>query len=194
MNKILVTAAFAAAMLAPSAAIAQAVPPAVIAIVDLDKVTTECNACKSARAALQSQATAIQNREKALAGPLQTEGQAIQKAIDALPQGKEPDAALQARITAFNTKRQQGAQELQRQQEQFQRNTNYISQQIRTKLGPIYQQVMQRRGANIMVELGTTLASGAALDVTNDVLAGLNAALPSVATVAPAQAQTPQGR
>jgi len=53
---------------------------------------------------------------------------------------------------------------------------------------------MQRRGANIMVELGTTLASGAALDVTNDVLAGLNAALPSVATVAPAQAQTPQGR
>jgi len=194
MNKILVTAAFAAAMLAPSAAIAQAVPPAVIAIVDLDKVTTDCNACKSARAALQSQATAIQNREKALAGPLQTEGQAIQKAIDALPQGKEPDAALQARITAFNTKRQQGAQELQRQQEQFQRNTNYISQQIRTKLGPIYQQVMQRRGANIMVELDTTLASGAALDVTNDVLAGLNAALPSVATVAPAQAQTPQGR
>jgi len=115
MNKILVSAAFAAAMLAPSAAIAQAVPPAVIAIVDLDKVTTDCNACKSARAALQSQATAIQNREKALAGPLQTEGQAIQKAIDALPQGKEPDAALQARITAFNTKRQQGAQELQRQ-------------------------------------------------------------------------------
>jgi len=194
MNKILVTAAFAAAMLAPSAAIAQAVPPAVIAIVDLDKVTTDCNACKSARAALQSQATAIQNREKSLAGPLQTEGQAIQKALDALPQGKEPDAALQARITAFNTKRQQGAQELQRQQEQFQRNTNYISQQIRTKLGPIYQQVMQRRGANIMVELDTTLASGAALDVTNDVLAGLNAALPSVATVAPAQAQTPQGR
>ena len=194
MNKILVTAAFAAAMLAPSAAIAQAVPPAVIAIVDLDKVTTECNACKSARAALQSQATAIQNREKALAGPLQTEGQAIQKAIDALPQGKEPDAALQARITAFNTKRQQGAQELKRQQDQFERNTNYITQQIRAKLGPVYQQVMQRRGANIMVELGTTLASGAALDVTNDVLAGLNAALPSVATVAPAQAQTPQGR
>jgi len=194
MNKILVTAAFAAAMLAPSAAIAQAVPPAVIAIVDLDKVTTECNACKSARAALQSQATAIQNREKALAGPLQTEGQAIQKAIDALPQGKEPDAALQARITAFNTKRQQGAQELKRQQDQFERNTNYITQQIRAKLGPVYQQVMQRRGANIMVELDTTLASGAALDVTNDVLAGLNAALPSVATVAPAQAQTPQGR
>ena len=194
MNKILVTAAFAAAMLAPSAAIAQAVPPAVIAIVDLDKVTTDCNACKTARAALQSQATAIQNREKSLAGPLQTEGQAIQKALDALPQGKEPDAALQARITAFNTKRQQGAQELQRQQEQFQRNTNYISQQIRTKLGPIYQQVMQKRGANLLVEQNATLATSASVDVTGDVTAALNAALPSISTTAPAQPQQPQGR
>lgn len=195
MKKMLVSAAFAAAMVAPSAATAQSVPPAIIAVVDLDKVTTDCTACKTARAALQSQANAIQAREKALTGPLQTEGQAIQRAIDAL-QGKEPDAALKARINAFNTKRQQGAQELQRQQEQFQRNTNYISQQIRTRLGPVYQQVMTRRGANIMLEVGNTLAAGAALDVTNEVLAGLNAALPSVQTVAPAQAQTqtPQGR
>ena len=195
MKKMLVTAAFAAAMVAPSAATAQSVPAAVIAVVDLDKVTTDCTACKSARAALQGQANAIQAREKALTGPLQTEGQAIQKAIDAL-QGKEPDAALKARVTAFNNKRQSGAQELQRQQEQFQRNTNHISQQIRTKLGPIYQQVMVRRGANLMLEVGSTLAAGAALDVTNEVLAGLNAALPSVQTVAPAQPQTPtpQGR
>lgn len=193
MKKILVSAAFAAAMVAPSAAIAQSVPAATIIVVDLDKVTTDCNACKTARAALQSQANAIQAREKALTGPLQTEGQAIQKAIDAL-QGKEPDAALKARVTAFNNKRQQGATELQRQQEQFQRNTNHISQQIRTRLGPIYQQVMTRRSANIMLEVGNTLAAGAALDVTNEVLSALNAALPSVQTVAPAQAQTPQGR
>ncbi len=40
---------------------------------------------------------------------------------------------------------------------------------------------MQRRGANVMVEAGATLASGSALDVTNDVLAALNQQLPSVA-------------
>ena len=45
---------------------------------------------------------------------------------------------------------------------------------------------MQRRGANVMVEQGATLATGANLDVTNDVLAALNTALPSVATTAPA--------
>src|SRR6476659_2162883 len=194
MKTFFVTAAVAAAALAPSAAAAQAVPGAVIAVVDLERVTNDCNACRTAAAALRAQITSLQNREKTLATPLQTEGKSIQAAIDALT-GKEPDAALKARITAFEAKQQQGAQELQRQQQQIQRNQAYISQQIQTKLGPIYQQVMQKRGANLMVEMGTTLASGTALDVTNDVLAALNTQLPSVQTTAPAQTQQqPQGR
>jgi uncharacterized membrane protein affecting hemolysin expression len=68
----------------------------------------------------------------------------------------------------------------------------HVQKQIADKLGPIYTQVMQRRGANMMVEIGQTLASGASLDVTNDVLTALNSALPSVATTAPAQATRPQ--
>jgi hypothetical protein len=53
---------------------------------------------------------------------------------------------------------------------------------------------MQQRRANIMVEIGATLASASSLDVTNDVLAALNAALPSVVTTAPAAPAQPQGR
>jgi len=193
MLKIALSAALAATMLMPSTALAQSIPAAVVAVVDLDRVQTECTACKSARATLQGQANAIKARETALTGPLQAEGKAIQAAINAL-NGKEPDAALQARVKAFETKRQQGADELASRGQQFQRNQAYVGQQIQTKLGPIYQQVMQRRGANVMVELGTTLASGAALDVTNDVLTALNTALPSVQTTAPAQPATPQGR
>ena len=60
------------------------------------------------------------------------------------------------------------------------------------------QQIFDRSARNIMVEIGQTLASGQTLDVTNDVLTALNAALPSIATTAPAQAQPkqaqPQGR
>jgi outer membrane protein len=197
MKTIALAAAFAATILTPTIASAQAIPGAVVAVVDLEKVTSQCTACKTATAALQGQVNALKSREQALAAPLQTEGKAIQASIDAL-KGAEPDAALQARVKAFQTKQQSGAQELQRQQVQIQRNQAYISQQIQAKLGPIYQQVMQRRGANVMVEVGNTLATGAALDVTNDVLAALNAALPSVSTTAPAQAapaqQQPQGR
>jgi outer membrane protein len=194
MKKLLISASLIASAVLPSAAHAQAIPGAVVAVVDLEKVQSECKACQSAAAALRSQVTALQSRESTLATPLQTEGKSIQAAVDAL-NGKEPDAALQARIKAFQTKQQQGAQELQRQQQQIQRNQAYITQQIQAKLGPIYQQVMQRRGANVMVEQGATLANGAALDVTNDVLTALNTQLPSLQTTAPAATQQqPQGR
>ena len=194
MNKILLSAALATSMFAPVAAQAQAIPGAIVAVTDLDRVTTECNACKTASAALRSQATAIQAREKALADPLAADQKSIQAAIDAL-QGKAPDAALEARAKAWQTRQQQAAAELQRSQTQLQRNQQYIQQQLAQKLGPIYQQIMQRRGANLMVETSSTLATANTLDVTNDVLAALNAALPSIATVAPAQTQaTPQSR
>jgi len=195
MRKIAMTAAFAAMVLTPVGASAQAIPGAVIAVVDLEKVSSECTACKAAKTSLEGQVTALKSREATLAAPLKTEGQALQTAVEAL-KGKDPDAALQARIKAFQTKQQQGAQEIARQTNQIQRNQAYVSQQISTKLGPIYQQVMQRRGANVMVEAGATLASGANLDVTNDVLAALNQQLPSVSTTAPAAPaqQQPQGR
>ena len=195
MRKIAMTAAFAAMVLTPVGVSAQAIPGAVIAVVDLEKVSSECTACKAAKTALEGQVTALKSREATLAAPLKTEGQSLQTAVEAL-KGKDPDAALQARIKAFQTKQQQGAQEIARQTNQIQRNQAYVSQQISTKLGPIYQQVMQRRGANVMLEAGATLASGANLDVTNDVLAALNQQLPSVSTTAPAAPaqQQPQGR
>ena len=192
MKTLLISASFLAAALVPAAAQAQALPAAVVAVVDLDKVTSQCTACKSANAALQSQLTAEQNREKTLSGPLETERASIQSAVDAL-KGKDPDAALQARIKAFQTKAQQAQEEVERGRAQLQANQAYIRKQIADKLGPIYSQVMTRRGANILVEQGATLASGATLDVSNDVLAALNTALPSVATTAPA-ASKPQGR
>ena len=192
MKTLLISAAFAAAVLAPAAASAQAVPPAVVAVVDLDRVTSECNACRTAQAALRSQVEAYQNRERSLAAPLETEQKSIQAAIDAL-KGKEPDAALKSRVETFQNRQQQAAQELGNQQQQIKLNQQYIQKQIQDKLGPIYQQVMQRRGANLLVETGTTLAAAQNVDVTNDVLAALNTSLPTLATQAPA-APAPQGR
>jgi Skp family chaperone for outer membrane proteins len=195
MNKMLLIAASAASLMVPAAASAQAVPAAVIAVVDLDNVTSNCNACKTASAALQSQVSAAKARQTALAGPLNTEGQAIDAAAKAL-NGKEPDAALKARATAYQTKLQNAQQEMQNREEQIRRNQAYIQKQIGDKLGPIYQQVMQKRGANVLLEVGSTLATSQSVDVTADVLAALNAALPTIATTAPAapQQQQPQGR
>ena len=192
MKKLLATAALAASLITPAVAQAQAVPAAVVAVVDLQRVTAECTACKTAQTALQAQIAALQSREKNLSTPLETEGKSIQTAVNAL-NGKEPDAALAARIKSWQAKRDQGSQEIAAGQQQIQRNNQYIQKQIADKLGPIYTQVMQRRGANLLVETGATLATTQNVDVTNDVIAALNAALPTVATIAPAAAQ-PQGR
>jgi outer membrane protein len=193
MKHLLLSAAVAAIMLVPAAAQAQAVPGAVVAVVDLEKVTADCNACKTARAALQGQVNAYNARKQALATPLEAEQKSIQTAIDAL-KGAAPDAALQGRMQAFETKRQQAATEIANQEATIQRNSAYVSQQVQAKLNPIFQQVMQRRGANLLIEVGTTLAIAPTVEVTNDVLAGLNAVLPSLQVVAPAQPKQPQGR
>ena len=105
----------------------------VCAVVDLARVTAQCNACKTARTTLESQVTGLRNRQKALSTPLETEQKAIQAAIEAL-NGAQPDAALQARIKAWDTKRQQAAQEISRQEQQIQRNTAYVQKQIADKL------------------------------------------------------------
>jgi outer membrane protein len=195
MKRLLISMSLGATALIPAAAQAQALPAAIVAVVDVDRVTAQCNACKTANAAFQSQLTAEENREKAMSAPLQTEQQSIQTAVNAL-NGKDPDAALQARIKTFQTKLTQGQEEAQRGRQQLQANQQYILRQIQEKLSPIYQQVMQRRGANVLVEQGATLATATNLDVTNDVLVALNAAMPTISVVAPATAQTktPQGR
>ncbi len=192
MNKY-VLAAFAVIMV-PQTSLAQNVPAPVIVIVDSNQAGTECTACKTALAQLQQQAQAVQTFRQQLASPLQTEGNQLQAAVTAL-KGKQPDAALQARITAFQTKQDQAEQQIQGRAQTFERNRAYVLQQIRTKIAPAIEAVQARRKANIVLDAGQTARFSPSLDVTNEVTTELNRTLTSIATTAPAQAQqAPQGR
>ena len=183
-----------AVTLTPQASLAQNVPSPVIVVVDSNKAGTECNACKTALAQLQQQAQGIQTLRQQLATPLQTEGQQLQTAIDAL-KGKQPDASLQARITAFQTKQDQAERQVQVRAQTFERNRAYVLQQIRTKIAPALEAVQARRRANLVLDGSQTARFSPSLDVTNDIIAELNRTLTSIATTAPAQAQqAPQGR
>jgi Skp family chaperone for outer membrane proteins len=190
-----ITAAVVAAAAFVTPVLAQQVPSAQIAVVDLDRVGRECNACKTAAATLQSQVNAFNTRRQQLNTQLQPERTQLQTAVNALA-GKQPDAALTQRIQAFQQKEVAAAQELEKQQTQIQRNQAYISQQINAKLAPLLQPAMQKRGANILLDSGAAIRFAPTVDITTDVLTSLNAALPSVATTAPAQPQqtNPQGR
>ena len=191
MKTLLFSAAFAAAVIAPTAANAQALPAAVVAVVDLDKVTSDCNACKTAATTLRGQVTSLQDREKALADAAPDRKKSIQAAIDAL-KGKEPDAALQNRIKAFQTKQQPGAQEFSASSA-IQRNQRYIQKQIQTSWG-------RSTAGHAAPRRHRTWSSrrdprdAAAVDVTADVVAALNAALPTRRTSGRAGGQRAEPR
>lgn len=195
MRHLITIAALAAsAIVLPAGAQAQRVPAAVVVVVDSDRVYRECTACRTAQTQLQGQVTALQGRQQTLTNQLRPEGTAIQTAIQAL-NGRAPDAALRARAEAFQKRQETANQELSRSQQNIQSIQANVLRQINERLRPAINQVMAARGANLAVDTGASLAHSPGLDVTPDVLAALNRALPSVTlTPLPPQAQRPQGR
>lgn len=190
----------AAALIAASAlaapALAQRAPAAVVVVVDTDRIYRDCNACRTAQTQLQTQVQTLRTRQQTLEGQLRPEGQAIQTAVNALA-GKQPDAALQNRVKTFEQRQDAANQELAKGQQNIQSIQANVVRQINERLRPAINQVMTQKGANIAVDVGSTLAHGTGTDVTNEVLAALNTALPSVSlTPLPQQQQqqTPQGR
>ena len=101
---------------------------------------------------------------------------------------------MEARARSLQTRQEAANNELQRLQQNLQSSQANIRRQIDAKLGPIFQQVMTARGANLAVDTDSTLARSPSLDVTNDVLAQLNAQLPSVSATPLPQQAAPQGR
>jgi outer membrane protein len=197
MNKYLLSSALAGLALAtPMAASAQAIPAAVVAVVDRDRIASTCTQCVAANAQLQAQFQQYQARETQLTTPLQTEGQAIQTAFAALPQGGQPDPALRTRYQTFQANQQAAERELTQRQETLRRNQQFLVQQIVQRMDPLVGQVTRERGANLAVDVATTLAHGPALDVTDAVLALINqnAAVFSVTAPPPQQPATPGAR
>ena len=192
MNKFTFGAAAAAlALMAPVAAHAQNLPPAVIAVVDRDRIASTCTQCTAASQQLQAQVQAFQQRAQALSTPLQTEQQAIATALRALPQGQQPDAALQQRIQAFQAQQQAAETELGPRQETLRRNQAFVVQQILERMDPLIGQVVRQRGANLAIDVGSTIAHNPQLDITDAVLQLMNANTTPFNLTAPAPQQQP---
>lgn len=192
-TKLILAAALVASL--PASALAQRTPAASILVVDTNRVLRECTACVSATAALQAQETAFQQRQQALAAPLQTEQQSIQQAAQAasaLSGAARTNAenAIRPRLQAFEQRQQSAAQELRTLQQNFESTRVHVMRQINQRLQPIFTQIMNARGANLVISTDARLASSPALDVTNEVLAALNQQAPAV-SITPLPQQQP---
>ncbi len=184
MMRLTTTAALAAFLAAPLAA--QTLPPPVIVIVDMDDVINTSAAGKQAATELKTRADAIQARLASLRTQFGTEGQTLAKSRPA-------QTATPAVITAWETKardlqqRQQAAEaDLSNRDRDFQASRQSVLKQINDAAQPVISTVMRERGATIVLAEGATLQHSAAIDVTTDVIARLDKALPRVSTTAPA--------
>jgi outer membrane protein len=191
MRKIALFTTAAAAALS-FAGVAEAQQRSIL-IVDTDRILNECTACKAASTQLQSQVQQGRTRAQQLEASLKPEAEGLEKAIQALG-GKQPDAALQARITAFRNKQQQGSTELSNRESSIQSTQAHVQQQIGSKIVQVVEQSRVRRQASVVMSKGSTLASDNSIDITGEVLAALNQQLPAVSVTPLPQQARPQGR
>lgn len=175
----------AALLLSMSAApaIAQQLPPAVIVIVDMDRIVNESAAGKQAATELQTKVTGLQSRANTLQTQLKTDAESIQKAQS---NNTLAGAQLEQRARSFQEKQQAAQQELGRLENDVQRSRQHVIEQINDAAQPIITQVMRERNASIVLAEGATLQHSGSLNITNDVIARLNTSLPRVSTTPPA--------
>ena len=196
MKTKLLLAAVAASVFVPAVAQAQRVPAAAVAVVDTDRIGRECTACRAAATQLQSQETTLRSRAAALQQQLQTARTPIEQSVSAL-NGKQPDAALQQRITAYQNQERSAQQELAASQQRLASTQANVNQQIGARLNTIVASLSASRGANLTLARGDVMFAAPTVDITNDVLAQLNQQLPSVSVTPLPQTQQParqQGR
>lgn len=182
-----------AATIAPlaSPAFAQALPATVVIVVDLDSIYANSAAAKGATVDLRAKDDALRTRATQLQSTLGAEQQQI---VSARPADTAPAAAKTAwetRARDFQTRQQQAGQELEKRQADLQASRQFVLKQINDAMQPIITTVMRERGASVAIAKGATLDNSASLDMTTDVMARLDKALPRVSTTPPAAPAAP---
>ncbi len=180
-------ASFGAALLAAPAAVsaqaAAAAPQSAILIIDLEQVFVKSAAGINGDAQLKTKVAALQARAKQLQDGLNTDADALRKqqAANAIA-----PAALQAKAQELQQRQQAAQAEVQSREQDFQTSQRYVQQQILQAVGPITQQIMRERGAQVALRADATLAMNPALDATAEVIKRLDVSLPRVSITPPA--------
>ncbi len=177
----------AAVALTMSSAPALAQTPAAagngIIIIDLEQIFVKSAAGINGDAQLKTKVAALQARAKQLQDGLTADADALRKqqAANAIA-----PAALQAKANELQQRQQAGQAEVQSREQDFQVSQRYVQQQILQAVGPITQQIMRERGAQVALRSDATLAMNPALDVTAEVVKRLDVSLPRVSVTPPA--------
>jgi Skp family chaperone for outer membrane proteins len=132
---------------------------------------------KSQYDAAQAKSNQIRQQLEPLVTKFNTEVQA--------PNAQANQAALQQQLGQIQQLREQGSQEVQEILQPVALSEAYVLEQISDKFDAAVRSAMQKRKISVVFEVGSTLAHNDAYDLTKDITAELNAAIPTAQLVPP---------
>lgn len=167
-------------MTAPSAFAQKKIPPAVIAIVDVQRITQTAEAPKGIKAQI----------EKARAGyqqTLQGKNEQLRKLDEDLQRQRailSPEA-LQQRQKEFEKKVAEAQHEVQDRRAKLEAAFGGAMQKVETAVNQIVDQIAKENGITLVLPRAAIIHASGDMDITSEVLKRLNAKLPSVAVTIP---------
>lgn len=192
MKKVLLTAAISAGLglAAMSSAVAQqAAAPAASAsspylVVDLSRVVQESAALKAAQPTLDTKRNALEAKVKTLQTQLENDAKALQQQAQS---GVAAPDVLQAKQRELQQKAQNADQEVATMRNDYGRTENHVVNQILEGSRPVINQIIQERGATLVLNRDAVVFANQSIDITGDVIARMQKSLPTVSTTPPAQ-------
>jgi outer membrane protein len=177
---LLIAASFVLASLAFQTPTADAQGSTIITV-DQNRVLVESAGGQDIRRKLQAIGQTIQSEIQSEQSALETEGRALEgRLANKSEEAIRADAGLVSQMQSFQRKQQAFVQKRQiRQQELVQTEQNALTE-FNTALGPILEQVLAERGADVMMARSSLVAANPALDATDLVISKINAVKPSV--------------
>lgn len=164
-----------AGLLISSAAMAQAVKPPKIVVMDKVAILQYSKVGQDIAKQVQAYAAQAKNELTAQGKALQNEGRTLQQQVAILA----PDMK-QKRMAAFQAKEQALQTQAQKKDDQIKSAFMQARQAMETRLGPILQQVIKERGANLVIDKqAIVMANTGTFDITGEVINRLNAQMPS---------------
>jgi outer membrane protein len=164
-----------AGLLLSTAAMAQPATPPKIVVLDKVAILQYSKAGQDIGKQVQAYAAQAKNDLTAQGKALQSEGRALQQQVAILA----PDLK-QKKLAAFQAKEQSLQAQAQKKDDQIKYSFMMARQAMEKQLGPILQQVIKERGANMVLDKqAIVMANSTAFDITGEVINRLNQVMPS---------------
>ncbi len=179
--KIILTA-FALVLTSAAAAAPAIAQGTKIIVVDQVRILRESNAGKDIAAKIETIEGQMQRELEPTAKSLESMGKSLEaRTANMTPEAIRADESLKTEARSFRTKLADLSQERDKRATELSLTERKASIAFSQALGPVLEQVMQEENADIMMAAGDVMMANGNTDVTDKVIAKLNAKTSSIA-------------